>query len=290
MTTIKKTAIFRKNLLGNNQVSEDGNLYQEIYYDEKGHEVEKVNYDSRGKVEEKVRTKIVDGLIAEEELELNGEVSEKIVKEYDEKGRVKSETKYYTEGGHDITTFHHENDHLVLKQVIDSDGEEGEKQIWEYEEGKLIKESSYNIFGNIDVEKLYSYDEDGELAEVTEVFFDDDNSERLVSLIEKGRVVMEKKYNSKDKLVARNRITYDDHGRTILIEEENTKGTKNTRFEYDDKGNNISQTELDESGEVIRHVDRSFDDEGRVLSVEVMVQPDNYNPGQHYVLIYKHEL
>lgn len=289
MATLKKTTIFRKNLLGSNAEEKDGILFQELLFDDNGHEIERVNYDPRGKVEERVRTKIVDGLIAEEELELEGEVTERLVKAYDDNKHLTSETKYYSEGGHDITSFHYEDGHLVLKQVVDNDGEEGEKQTWEYEGGKLIKEKSYNLFGNLDVEKTYTYDEEGELSEVVETFFDDENSEKLISIIEKGKTVLEKKYNSKDKLIARNTITYDDNGKAVIIEEESTRGTKITKFEYDSQGNNITQDELNESEEVVRHVERTFDAEGRPLSVEIIVQPDGYNAGQHYILNYNHE-
>lgn len=289
MTTVTKTTIFRQNLLGNNYASNDGLLFQELFYDDNGIEIERVNYDPRGKVEERVKTKVINGLIAEEELEIEGEITERVVKSYDDKGRLTSETKYYSEGGHDVTSYHHDGEHLILRQVIDSDGEEGEKQTWEYDGGKVLKEKSYNIFGNLDTEKSYTYGDDGELAEVVEIFHDDDNSEKLVSIIENGRTVLEKKYNAKGKLVARNTITYNDNGKAIMIQEETQRGTKTTKFEYDEAGNNVTQDEFEENDEVARHIERTFDTEGRVLSIEVMVQPDGYNPGQHYILTYNHE-
>lgn len=66
--------------------------------------------------------------------------------------------------------YDHEG-HLIKRQLTDSDGEEGEKHLWIYENKLLMREESYNEYGDLESSKTYTYSENGSLEEVVEVTY-----------------------------------------------------------------------------------------------------------------------
>ncbi len=290
MQAIKKITIVRHNLMGNNDQSDNGNIVNEIFYDEHGNETERLNYNFDGDLEEHIIVKYENNHAVEERLEIGGVVTERTTRIFDDNGRVKTEERHYMEGGSDVISFTYEGDNLVLKQVVDTDEEEGEKEIWEYEENKLRRTVSYNMFGNIESEKFYEYDGDGLITEITETSFRDDLPEKTVSIFnEKGNLTIEKRYDNKERLVARTTVHYLENNKPHIFEEETVRGKKITTLEYDEAGNNITREENDQHGQRISYVERTFDDSGNMLTAEIVMEPTLQNPGQHYRLEYKYE-
>lgn len=290
MPTLKKITVYRHNLLGSDDQDQTGLLVNEVHYDEQGNEIARFTYNSEGELEEHIKMKLENGLPVEERLELNGEPAEYVSRTFDEKGRLITLTKHYLEGGNDTTTYTYEGDHLVLKQVVDSDGEEGEKSQWKYSDNKLQHEVNYDNDGDLENEKIYTYDDDGLLSEITEIAYNDGVAEKTVSVMdEQERLIAEKKYDAKGRLVARNIITYNEDGKAIQIEEENTRGKKIVTMEYDEAGNNTFQQETDFDGSPSGHIERTFDKDGHVLEMVVVSEPSVYQPGQNYRLEYIYE-
>lgn len=290
MPAIRKITVLRHNLLGSQDENREATLFHEIYYNEAGQEIERFNYDNNGDLEEHITVKIENGLNIEEIFETQGEVSEHTTRNYDEKGRVITETRHYMEGGSDVISYEYDGDKLVLKHVVDPDGEEGEKEEWEYDGDKLMREAKYSMFGDMESEKVYDYDENGSLSAITETSLSGDAPEKTVYFFDtEGRLTTEKKYDSKGRLVARTIVNYNEVGKPVSFEEESTRIAKITALEYDEKGNNITQVETDKEGNRISSVERSFDEEGRLASVEITMEPSLYQSAQHYRLEYQYE-
>lgn len=276
--------------MGNDDQSEDGNIVNEIFYDDHGNETERLNYNSLGEVEEHIIVAYDNNHAIEERLELGGVLTERTTRTFDDKGKVLTEERHYMEGGSDVISFTYEGDNLVLKQVVDTDEEEGEKEIWEYEDNKLRRNVAYNLFGNVESEKAYEYDDDGLLSEITETSFRDELPEKTVSIFnEKGNLTVEKRYDNKGRLVARTTVQYLENGKPQIFEEENVRGRKVTTLEYDEAGNNITREENDQDGQRVSYVERTFDSSGNMLTTEIVMEPSLQTPGQHYRLEYKYE-
>jgi len=290
MSEFRKISIIRYNLLGAQDENNEGVVINEVIFDDQGHEIEHFNYNPEGELEEHIKLELVDGLPVDERLEINGELTEHTTRTYDEKGRLLTETRHYLEGGTDTTYFEYDGDKMISRLVVDSDGEEGEKQIWEYKDGRLVREVQYNMFGNIELERVPEYDENGLLSDITETSYREDQPQKTLTFFdEHGRMITEKHYDSKERLVARTTVQYQENGKPILFEEENVRGKKITTLEYDDSGNNITQEETDQNGLRISYVERVFNENGNVLTVEVIMEPSLYNAGNHYRLEYKYE-
>lgn len=292
MTTIRKVIITRHELLGSQDFenNEPGILVNEIIYNDEGHVIERLNYNQDGVLEEHIRFQVVKGMAVEEVLEIHDVVSEKVVRTFDDRGRVASETKEYSEGGSDVTFYKYDGDKLITRLVTDSDGEESEKDTFEYEHNRLMREASFNMFGSLEEEKIYDYDDEGKLSTVTEISYHEEQPVKTISVYgENGQVSMEKKYDSKQRLVARTIIEYDEAGRPVLYEEENTQGKKLTRMEYDEAGNNTLMEESGYNGERVSLVKRSFDGQNRQLTAEILMEPGMYRQGHHYALQFNYE-
>ncbi|HLO91367.1 MAG TPA: hypothetical protein VK172_09400 [Lentimicrobium sp.] len=290
MASTRKITILRYNLLGSEESQIEPTLFNEILFNEEGQEIERFNYDTDGELEEHITVTMENGLNVEEILETQGEVSEHTTRSYDEKGRVVAETRHYAEGGSDIVSYVYDGDRLMLKHVIDPDGEEGEKEEWEYEGDKIIRESKHSMFGDIESEKSYDYDENGLLSAITELIYRDETPEKTILFFDpQGRLETEKKYDAKGRLIARTKVEYSENGKPLSFEEETTRGTKITKLQYDEKGNNIAQEETDQDGNRLTSIERSFDDQGRISMVEIVMEPSLYQSGQHYKLEYRYE-
>jgi hypothetical protein len=291
MQTVKKITILRHNLMGIDADHQgDENIVNEIYYDDEGNETERLNYNFDGELEEHIIVKYENKHAVEERLEIDGVVTERTTRIFDDKGRVMTEERHYMEGGSDVISFTYEGDNLVLRQVVDTDEEEGEKEVWEYEDNKLRRTVAFNMFGNVELEKSYEYNDDGLLSEITETSFRDELPEKVVSIFnEKGNLTVEKRYDNKGRLVARTTVHYHENDKPHIFEEENVRGKKVTTLEYDEAGNNITREENDQNGQRVSYVERTFDESGNMLSAEVIMEPSLNNQGQHYKLEYKYE-
>ena len=290
MTKFSKLTIVRHNLLGSGEETGQGIILNEVLYDETGHEIERFNYNTDGDLEEHISITMEGANAVEEKLQIDGELTERTTRVFNDNGKVISETRYYLEGGSDIITYEYDGNNLVRRTVVDSDGEEGEKEVREYPNDKLVREVQYNLFGNVELEKIYEYEEDGSLSEVTEISYRGDFPEKTVSIFdESGKMTMEKKYDPKGRLIARTAIQYHENNQPLIFEEESTRGLKKTVLEYDESGNNTRQEETDGDGKRISLIERTYTEEGHALTAEVIIEPSGYQAGQHYRLEYIYE-
>jgi hypothetical protein len=290
---VKEITLYRTNLVIGDP-DEEGLLSEEtkvnrVILNEDGHEIERITYNAYGEPEERVIIKWENGHPVEEQLELEGEIAERTTREFDDKGRIVKEFRHYLEGGTDEIRYIYENDLLIMKQSIDSDGDEGEKHYWTYEDGLLVKEESFDADGEPEMRKNYIYAENGRLDETIELQISNDGESKLVSVMdEAGNIVLEKRYDTRGNLIARNTITIGENGRPALMEEETVRGKSVVHLEYDGQGNNVLYREETADGNLLTLITRTFDTEGRNTGSEVKTEPQAQRPGQHYHLRYEY--
>ncbi len=290
MSTLKKVSIVRYNLLGAQDENNEGVVINEVFYDEHGNETEHLNYNTDGELEEHIKIELINGLPVDERLEMNGELTEHTTRTFDDRGRLLTESRQYVEGGADTTYYEYDGERLLSRLVVDSDGDEGEKQIWEFKDNRLVREVHYNVFGNVELERVPDYDENGLLTDITETSYREEQPEKTITFYdENGHMTTEKHYDSRERLVARTTVEYNENGKPVRFEEENVRGKKITILSYDDAGNNITQEEIDQNGQRISLVERTFNETGNVMLVEVVMEPTLYNAGNHYRLEYRYE-
>lgn len=290
---IKQTNIYRTNLAVADP-DEDDNLEEvlmsSVVTDEAGNETERISYNSDGSPDERVVIRYTNNKPVEEVLEMSGEHGERTTREFDENGRMVREFRHYLDGEPDEIVYEYDSENRVVKrQLIDSDGEEGERHLWIYENKLLMREESYNEYGDLESSKTYTYYENGIPEEVVELHIHDGEQTRLVSLFnEDGKPEAEKRYDSRGRLTARNIYTYDDKGLATAVEEETVSGKTTVNLQYDESGNNILHEEIDSEGTVVSRIERRFNSDNQPVSTEVRIENTARGMGQHYRLRYEY--
>lgn len=291
---IKSVELYRTNIIITDP-DEEGEIMDEYIinrtlYDENGNETERITYAASGETEERIIIRYTDGKPVEEILELEGEVAERTTREFDEKGVMVREFRHYQDGEPDEISYDYENGKLVQKLVTDSDGEEGEKYLWHYKNEKLEKEESFDEYGRIDLVRIHTYNESGNLEETEETRISDDAKIRIVTLFdETGNLIQEKRYDAKGNLVARSTSMIGENNLPVQTEEETIMGKTISVFTYDEKGNNIKLEEKTSDDEAIGSISRQYNESGQIILTEVHMEPALNRPGQHYLLTYKYE-
>ena len=291
---IRQISIYRTNLAVADPDDEYINgetLMNSVITDESGNETERISYDSDGNPEERVSITYLSGKPVEERLEIAGELAERTTREFDSNGRPVKEFRHYLEGDPDQILYEYDAEgHLIRRQLSDSDGEAGEKHLWKYENKLLMREESYNEYGDLESSRTYTYSENGNIEEVVEVTHSDGEQTRLVTIYnESGKVETDKRYDSRGRLTARNIYTYDENGNNDTIEEENVSGKTTITLQHDDAGNNILQEEINADGTLITRIERTYNAEGRPETTEVRMENTPLRMGQHYRLRYEYQ-
>jgi hypothetical protein len=290
---IRQISIYRTNLAVADPDDDDINgetLMNSVITDEDGNETERITYDSDGNPEERVIITYLNGKPVEERLEMAGELAERTTREFDDDGRPVKEFRHYLEGEPDEILYEYDEEGLLIKrQLTDSDGEEGEKHLWIYKNKLLVREESYNEYGDLESSKTYTYSETGNIEEVVEVTHSGGEQTRLVTIYnEAGKVETDKRYDSRGRLTARNIYTYDENGNNDTIEEENVSGKISITLHHDEAGNNILQEETDTDGKLVSRIERTYNAEGRPETTEVRMENTSRRLGQHYRLRYEY--
>jgi len=290
---IRQTNIYRTNLAIADPDEEgvlEEVLMSSVVTDIAGNETERISYNSDGSPDEKVIIRYANNKPIEEILEMSGEHGERTTREFDENGRLVREFRHYLDGEPDQIIYEYDAENrMVKRQLTDSDGEEGEKHLWIYEGKLLVREESYNEYGDLESSKTYSYYENGIPEEVVELNINDGMQTRLVSLFnEDGKPEAEKRYDMHGRLTARNIYTYNEKGLAATIEEETVSGKSFVNLHYDEAGNNILQEETASDGKVVSRIERTFNSDNQPETTEVRIENTARGMGQHYRLRYEY--
>jgi len=290
---IRQVNVYRTNLAVADPDEEDLNgevMINSVMTDEQGHETERITWDAEGNPEERVTIIYSNGYPVEEALEMGAEPAERTTREYDAEGHVLKEFRHYLEGDPDEISYEYNQEgHLVSRRLLDSDGDEGERQLWIYDHGLLVREESYNEYGDLEFSKTYSYSDDRKPEEVVELNFAGGEEVRQVTVYNPdGKVEAEKRYDSRGRLVARSIYFFDENGNNTVIEEESVRGKSIVNLQYDESGNNVVQEETGPEGTIAARIERSWDTGNRPVTTEVRIENSGQRLGQHYRLRYEY--
>lgn len=290
---IRQVNTYRKNLAvaDPDETDLEGEvLISSVISDSDGNETERITWDSAGNATERVLITYNNNHPVEEMIEMDGEQAERTTREFDADGRLLREFRHYLEGDPDEIVYTYDaNGHVILQQLTDGDGDPGEKHQWVYENNLLVREESYNEFGNLEFSKTYSYSEDSSPEEVVELNFTGDQEVRHVTLYDdEGRIEVEKRYDSGGRLFARSIYSFDEKGNTTGIEEETVSGKSVVKLEYDEAGNNTVQEETGPDGSVVARIFRTYNADNQPVSSEVRMENTAQRMGQHYRLRYEY--
>ncbi|MFH1121299.1 MAG: hypothetical protein V1775_15880 [Bacteroidota bacterium] len=290
---IRQVNLFRTNLAVADPDEEELNgevLINSVVTDPEGNETERLTYNAEGDLDSRAIIIYSDGRPVEEVLEMEGEQAERTTREFNTDGRVTKEFRHYLDGEPDEISYEYNADgHLIRRQLTDSDGVEGERQLWVFNNKLMVREESYNEYGDLEISKTFSYSGDDKPEEVVELNFTGGEEIRLVTLFNnEGKVETEKRYDARGRLVARSIYIFDENGNNIVIEEESVRGKSIVNLQYDEAGNNVLQEETGPDGSIVSRIERVYDAENRPVSAEVRMENTPQRMGQHYRLRYEY--
>jgi hypothetical protein len=167
--------------------------------------------------------------------------------DYDETGKIIGEACYYAEmDDSDYTHYVYDADGLLVeKNNMDSENELYSYIRLEYQDKKPVNERHYNDENRLEVEKVLTYDEKGQVVKEvdldhvegdkrTYIYEYDDQGERVKTLV----------YNKKDQLVMKTLVEYEN-GLRMKIEEEDQSGLSVFKFGYDAEKRMVLQEKFD---------------------------------------------
>ncbi len=236
-------------------------------FDTRGNIQEEVKYSQAGEVEEHI-VNVYDAnnkLIEESIYYIPENVSEKRVIRRNEKGVALEEEKKYADGSADLT-------------IYEIDGNDNISQVTKYNEDKTVETKVFLVYDDyhrvIEEKKLdgenqvlehrkQSYDEKGNLTEVTEYSPEENVAYRTVhDYSEAGKNLSSSYYDAMYKLVVKTTSIFDEKGNLIekYIEDFGSSMSKKTMtFAYDENNNCIEEAAYAANGSLLRRLSTQFD-------------------------------
>ncbi len=277
---------------GNPELNEEGLKYSQATFDEDGRILEEIKFDPFGSVQEHYKKEYLqDGRIHKEySFDENDDILEENEYHY-ENDKLKNISISYQDGSVDTENFIYDTEGKLLEKNLVTDEDEIEsKTLYVYLEGKMIGERSYDEDGELFLEKKMKYNEKGLLTD--EEFLNEEEGEkyRILNVYdEKGNLVEMKRYDNDDQLVEKTSFTLDHKNRIISTADETPEGAKQIEMRYDENDNLIFQEEKDAAGNISHTVNRTFNEDGKVVEVDAFVNLKGMGVDQRYLLRYEYE-
>jgi len=285
---IKSAKTFRKDLGSEESIEREGTeiLLQTVLFDEKGNVLEHIQYFPDGSVEDRVVNNYSsEGKLLEEVLfDQEDELAERRVMEYDEQGRPIRETKHYQDGSRDFIDYRYdEAGHLAEKVYSDDTGWMEKREMYCFENDRLINVREFDDEDTLSGETTVVYDPEGKIEESSEWPADEQGGRKVIVYNEKGLIDIIKQYSGSGILIARFTYTYDEKDQLTDITEETQAGTNTSHTAYDEKGQAIMREEHSTNQELNHRVERTFDEDGNLLSSHVFINGRGRHINQHYL-------
>jgi len=288
---IEKITVFRKDLIPN--TGPEDYIYTESKFDpETGLVLDETRYTPDGQVEEIARREYdKDGFLTMMEiLDAVGSILEKRTFEIDEKGRNAREFVHYSDDSADrIENTFDEKDRIVKRVLFDDDNELETAEVFEYQGDHLIREAELDAKEYVLKEKLFAYSQKGLLEE--EIVIDNEEDLYLKKEIQynsEDKVEEITTYNKTGEALERLSYFYNEQSKPITIIEENRLQRNTTSLSYDQNSEVVLEEEKDHNGQLIRKVERSFNEKGLVEEIKVLTRNLTYGITRSYVLTSKY--
>jgi len=193
------------------------------------------------------------------------------------------------------------------------------------QEGRPLTEIRYNRFGDFEEKREYGYNSSGKL--ICESYFSEEHElaeEKTFELNEAGLVIRAFKhyqdgsvdtsdfyYNALNQLIKRttttdegeieqvetfewenekivNHTIFDSEGNEVIERDEPPVKPNQTRITANEKGQVVTEEELDEQGEVIMTINRTYNENEEPDEVQVYLDGRGNTISQHYFLKYEY--
>jgi antitoxin component YwqK of YwqJK toxin-antitoxin module len=284
---IKSATTYRKQLGSEESAELKGAeiLTQLMKFDVKGNVLENIQYFPDGSIEDRVVNEYsAEGKLLEEVMfDQDGEIAERRTLEYDEKGRPAKETKHYQDGTRDFITYlYDEAGHLVEKIYGDDSGWIEKKEVFIFDGNHISAAREYDEEEKLVGETTLIYDQDGKIEESSEWPAGEQGGRKVTLYNEKGLIDVIKQYSDSDKLIARFTYAYDEKDQLTDVTEETQAGTNTSHTAYDETGRAVVREEHSANQELNHRVERTFDEDGNLLTAHVFVNGRGRHINQHY--------
>ncbi|PKP35054.1 MAG: hypothetical protein CVU00_04085 [Bacteroidetes bacterium HGW-Bacteroidetes-17] len=267
-------------------------LTKEIFYDAQGNPTKDISYNPPGVVDQTIESKYDDQnrLIEEACFDGEEELLEKTFFEWDAKGKKIKEEKHYLDGSVDTTIFNYDSDgHLIEKLCKNDDDEIEYKEAFKFEGNQLVEYSKYNEDEEIAEKKSFTMN-DGKLeSEVHWTAEEGNETTKKYRYDEEGNVEKELYYNAKKQLVKK--VEYQKYRGRFIEEfiEEDPYQLNTTKLEYDEKNNIILQEQFNQNGEINHRVERTFDQNQRLIETMTYVNAKGQGMNLHFKEVHLYE-
>jgi YD repeat-containing protein len=269
------------------KIVENPAYYRE--YDENGNLTEETIYGPGGYISEKYSFVYNNGKVAEQKTWLDETtVAEHQFFEYEGDKLVKIITKY-EEGYSDETRLEYDDKGRLVSKITFDDGEEGEKQLTEYN-GNGQTTIKYDEYGNKESEETTETDDKGNVTYRKIIDFNEETEEETrYEYDSSGKITGEEHSGNYEGAGRTVENFYDEKGRLIKTITKTTDGNQTIlEIGYDENGNEITQVEKNDAGELNHTVKRNYDENGNVVDTEVEIFNHGYDMDQHYVIKYEY--
>jgi YD repeat-containing protein len=290
---LKSLTVYRRNIIPGNAGKEERQPEEIIishtdYHESFDKPVKDIQYSHEGEPEQIIWFQYdANGFLVCEELqEGNGQMLSKKTFEVDPKGKIQKEMGHFADGAHDVTTYSYdEAGRLTEKVTIDEDGDLESKEIFEYEGEYLIRHAYMDSDDFLVKEVLMEYDEDGLIEQTIERDLHEGTEVRKeFEYDEKGQRRAYVVYNENDQVVEKVLLFHDESGRLTKVVDENRHEKNTTQMQYNQKGNVIQQEEYDRENNLLNRVERTFDEEGRMLESKIFIDQQGRGANQLYIM------
>jgi len=229
-------------------------------------------------------------LLSEELLDYDGTLLEKRTFEPDSNNVIACELMHYADGSVDrIKYFRDSQSRITCKEYYNDEDSLEFAETMEYDGDKLIKEQKTDAEGNILAASAYSFNEEGKLTEVVinnpeEVYW----MKKTYAYDDNGALAMVTSYNNSDEPVERLSYVNDEFGRPVRVTEENQRQKNTTELEYNEKGDILFQVEHDRHGQLIRQLEKNYDESGLLTETEILIRDFHTGISRSYKLTNKY--
>lgn len=288
----KYSSDIKSEIFGNGTSSEEnGILTDEVIYNENGLiECEK-KYSADGEEEELHQYSYNENKLLVQHhcrMTMDG-VEETNAMERDAKGNVIKETKYYGDDAGETTTYtYNDAGKVTAADYYDEEGQLTEKNEFIYnEKGLLVKRVIHDLIKNLVKEQVFIYNENDLVSEQQEKENEKDVLKTIFQYDEKGSEISVKQYNPLGKITYQSESAYLPNGKPLkrIVRAFNTRIID---YEYDNAGNLLAETVVDETGLVLRRNNYQYSDSNRV-SAEASFEMDLSRGGRDQNLLIRYE-
>jgi YD repeat-containing protein len=165
--------------------------------------------------------------------------------------------------------------------------------------GNLVRESYYPVENELAEEKTFERNEAGKVVRalkhyqdgsVDTITFEYDGADQLIrqtTTNDEGEIDQVETYEWENGVIVNHEVV-DGEGELIRVPDENLVKPNDSRVIQNEKGQVVTEEELDEEGEVYMTVNRSYDAEDRADEVDVYFDGRGKAISRHYLLKYEY--